>query len=169
MDTLFFCFRKKLDYLKFQESSVSQSNIVEIFEAIHEIKLHQLEDKKISEWKQTQKKLYNISLQRLNIAHIQEAGGIFIDQIKNVIMSFFAATSVIEGDMTLGMMMAMQYIMGQINAPILQFIQFVQSYQDAKIALERINEVHETPNEDGGFNKTDSYIPSKETKCTYKY
>lgn len=162
MDTLFLRYRKKLDYLKFQESSVSQSNIVEIFEAIHEIKLHQLEDKKISEWKQTQKKLYNISLQRLNIAHIQEAGGIFIDQIKNVIMSFFAATSVIEGDMTLGMMMAMQYIMGQINAPILQFIQFVQSYQDAKIALERINEVHETPNEDGGFNKTDSYIPSKE-------
>ena len=113
MDTLFLRYRKKLDYLKFQESSVSQSNIVEIFEAIHEIKLHQLEDKKISEWKQTQKKLYNISLQRLNIAHIQEAGGIFIDQIKNVIMSFFAATSVIEGDMTLGMMMAMQYIMGK--------------------------------------------------------
>lgn len=88
-------------------------------------------------------------------------------------MSFFAATSVIEGDMTLGMMMAMQYILGQLNAPILQFIQFVQSYQDAKIALERIDEVHETPNEDGGFNKTDSYIPSKEDikieNLSYKY
>ena len=144
----FLRYRKRLDYQRFQESSISQNNIVEMFEAINEIKLHQIENSKINEWKQTQKKLYDISLKRLNVAHIQEAGGIFIDQIKNVIMSFFAATSVIDGSMTLGMMMAMQYIMGQINTPILQFVQFLQLSQDAKIAMERINEVHEMSNED---------------------
>ena len=144
----FLRYRKKLDYQRFQESSISQNNIVEMFEAINEIKLHQIENSKINEWKQTQTKLYDISLKRLNVAHVQEAGGIFIDQIKNVIMSFFAATSVIDGSMTLGMMMAMQYIMGQINTPILQFVQFLQLSQDAKIAMERINEVHEMSNED---------------------
>lgn len=168
----FLRYRKKLDYLRFQESSVSQSNIVEMFEAIHEIKLHQIEDRKVTEWEQTQKKLYNISLQRLNIAHLQEAGGIFIDQIKNVTMSFFAATSVIEGNMTLGMMMAMQYIMGQINAPILQFIQFTQSCQDAKIAMERIDEVHETPNEDNNCNNTNSILSKDDIRIenlSFKY
>ena len=144
----FLRYRKRLDYQRFQESSISQNNIVEMFEAINEIKLHQIENSKINEWKQTQKKLYDISLKRLNVAHVQEAGGIFIDQIKNVIMSFFAATSVIDGSMTLGMMMAMQYIMGQINTPILQFVQFLQLSQDAKIAMERINEIHEMSNED---------------------
>lgn len=144
----FLRYRKKLDYQRFQESSISQNNIVEMFEAINEIKLHQIENSKIAEWKQTQKKLYDISLKRLNVAHVQEAGGIFIDQIKNVIMSFFAASSVIDGSMTLGMMMAMQYIMGQINTPILQFVQFLQLSQDAKISMERINEVHEMSNED---------------------
>lgn len=144
----FLRYRKRLDYQRFQESSKSQNNIVEMFEAINEIKLHQIENSKINEWKQTQKKLYDISLKRLNVAHVQEAGGIFIDQIKNVIMSFFAATSVIDGSMTLGMMMAMQYIMGQINTPIIQFVQFLQLSQDAKIAMERINEIHEMSNED---------------------
>lgn len=151
----FLRYRKRLDYQRFQESSISQNNIVEMFEAINEIKLHQIENSKINEWKQTQKKLYDISLKRLNVAHVQEAGGIFIDQIKNVIMSFFAATSVIDGSMTLGMMMAMQYIIGQINTPILQFVQFLQLSQDAKIAMERINEIHEMSNEDSCCKNND--------------
>lgn len=168
----FLRYRKKLDYQRFQESSISQNNIVEMFEAINEIKLHQIENSKINEWKQTQTKLYDISLKRLNVAHVQEAGGIFIDQIKNVIMSFFAATSVIDGSMTLGMMMAMQYIMGQINTPILQFVQFLQLSQDAKIAMERINEVHEMSNEDSCCKNIEHAILKADIRIndlTFKY
>lgn len=144
----FLRYRRKLDYLRFQESSISQNNIVEIVDALYEIKLNNIERIKINEWKRTQQKLYQISQKRLDVAHLQEAGGIFIDQLKNVSMSFFAAYSVIEGNMTLGMMIAIQYIMGQLNSPIIQFIQFIQSLQDSKIAMERIEEIYEERNED---------------------
>ncbi|RGM00365.1 peptidase domain-containing ABC transporter [Bacteroides sp. 3_1_33FAA] len=144
----FLKYRKKLDYLRFQEASISQNNIVEMMDAIYEIKLNNIEQEKITEWEQTQQKLYQISQKRLDIAHLQEAGGIFIDQLKNVSMSFFAAYSVVEGSMTLGMMMALQYIIGQLNSPIIQSIQFIQSIQDSKIAIERIGEIHNEENED---------------------
>lgn len=119
-----------------------------MMDAIYEIKLNNIEREKIIEWEQTQQKLYQISQKRLDIAHLQEAGGIFIDQLKNVSMSFFAAYSVIDGSMTLGMMMALQYIIGQLNSPIIQIIQFIQSIQDSKIAIERIGEIHKEENED---------------------
>lgn len=144
----FLKYRKKLDYLSFQESSINQNNIVEMMDAIYEIKLNNIEQEKIIEWEQTQQKLYQISQKRLDIAHLQEAGGILIEQLKNVSMSFFAAYSVVDGSMTLGMMMALQYIIGQLNSPIIQFVQFIQSIQDSKIAIERIDEIHNEKNED---------------------
>lgn len=144
----FLKYRRRLDYLRFQESSISQNNVVEIMDAVYEIKLNNLEQEKISEWRITQQKLYQISQKRLDVAHLQEAGGIFIDQLKNVSMSYFAAYSVVEGSMTLGMMMAIQYIMGQLTSPIMQLIQFIQSLQDSKIAMERIGEIYNESDED---------------------
>ena len=155
----FLKYRKKLDYLRFQEASISQNNIVEVMDAIYEIKLNNIEQKKIIEWEQNQQKLYQISQKRLDIAHLQEAGGIFIDQLKNVSMSFFAAYSVVEGSMTLGMMMALQYIIGQLNSPIIQLIQFIQSIQDSKIAMERIGEIHNEENEDEKSNDLMTNVP----------
>ncbi len=87
-----------------------------------------------------------MSIKSLTLGQTQEVGGMFIDQTKNVVISFLAANAVIEGDMTLGMMMAMQYIIGQLNAPISQFYRLrAAASQDAKISLERLNEIREKP------------------------
>jgi ATP-binding cassette subfamily B protein len=92
--------------------------------------------------------LFKVSVKSLSLGQAQEVGGTFIDQIKNILISFLAAKSVISGDMTLGMMMSLQYIMGQLNAPISQFISFVQATQDASISLERLGEIHDMKDEE---------------------
>ncbi len=146
---LFLKRRRKLDYMRFQESADNQSNIVQLIGGMQDIKLNNCEKQKRWEWERIQARLFRVSIKSLTLGQTQEVGGMFIDQTKNVVISFLAANAVIEGDMTLGMMMAMQYIIGQLNAPISQFIGFVQASQDAKISLERLNEIREKP--DDGF------------------
>ena len=145
---LFLRRRRKLDYMRFQESSSNQSNLVQLINGMQEIKLNNCEKQKRWEWERIQVKLYNVRIKGLTLSQTQEVGGTFIDQTKNVVISFLAASAVINGDMTLGMMTALQYIIGQLNAPISQFIQFVQASQDAKISLERLNEIHSREDED---------------------
>jgi ATP-binding cassette subfamily B protein len=115
---------------------------------MQEIKLNGCEKQKRWYWEKSQAKLYGISIKSLTINQIQEVGGTFIDQIKNVIISFIAANAVINGSMTLGMMMALQYIIGQLNAPIKQFISFAESMQDAKLSMERLSEIHQKDDEE---------------------
>lgn len=148
---LFLRQRKKLDYMRFQESANNQSNIIQLITGMQEIKLNNCEKKKAWEWQQIQSRLYDVSLKSLNLLQTQQAGGLFIDQTKNIIITFLAAQSVINGEMTLGMMLAVQYIVGQMNAPVSQFISFMQSTQDAKISLDRLNEIQEI--EDEGIDK----------------
>ncbi len=145
---LFLKRRRKLDYMRFQESADNQSNIVQLIGGMQDIKLNNCEKQKRWEWERIQARLFRVSIKSLTLGQTQEVGGMFIDQTKNVVISFLAANAVIEGDMTLGMMMAMQYIIGQLNAPISQFIGFVQASQDAKISLERLNEIREKPDEE---------------------
>lgn len=145
---LFLRRRRSLDYMRFQEASANQSNIVQLINGMRDIKLNNCEKLKRWEWERIQTKLFKISVKSLTLGQTQEIGGVFIDQTKNVIISFLAANAVIEGDMTLGMMVAMQYIIGQLNAPISQFISFVQDTQDAKISLERLNEIQEMVDEE---------------------
>lgn len=114
--------RRKLDYMRFQESANNQSNIVQLINGMQDIKLNNCEKQKRWEWERIQAKLFKVSIKSLTLGQTQEVGGTFIDQTKNVIISFLAASAVINGEMTLGMMMAMQYIIGQLNAPISQFI-----------------------------------------------
>lgn len=140
--------RRKLDYMRFQESSNNQSSIVQLINGMQDIKLNNCEKQKRWEWESIQANLYKINIKGLTLAQTQEVGGMFIDQTKNVIISFMAAASVIAGNMTLGMMVAMQYIIGQLNAPISQFISFVQSTQDAKISLDRMSEITERDDEE---------------------
>jgi ATP-binding cassette subfamily B protein len=140
--------RRKLDYMNFQESAANQSNIVQLINGMQDIKLNNCEKQKRWEWERIQARLFKISVKGLTLGQTQEVGSMFIDQTKNVIISFLAASAVIKGDMTLGMMVAMQYIIGQLNAPISQFIGFVQATQDAKISLERLNEIQERPDEE---------------------
>ena len=145
---LFLKRRRKLDYMRFHEASANQSNIVQLINGMQDIKLNNCEKQKRWEWESIQAKLFKVSIKSLTLEQSQEVGGTFIDQTKNIIISFLAASAVIKGDMTLGMMMAMQYIIGQLNAPILQLISFIQETQDASISLERLGEIHERKDEE---------------------
>ena len=145
---LFLKRRRKLDYMRFQEAANNQSNIVQLIGGMQDIKLNNCEKQKRWEWERIQAKLFKVSVKSLTLGQTQEVGGTFIDQTKNVVISFIAASAVIDGEMTLGMMMAMQYIIGQLNAPISQFIGFVQATQDAKISLERLNEINDKKDEE---------------------
>lgn len=145
---LFLKRRRKLDYMRFQESAANQGNIVQLINGMQDIKLNNCEKQKRWEWERIQAQLYKISIKGLSLSQTQQVGGLFIDQTKNVLISFISAKAVIDGDMTLGMMMAIQYIIGQLNGPVSQFIDFVQAAQDARISLERLNEIHAKEDEE---------------------
>ena len=145
---LFLKKRRTLDYKRFQQASANQSNIVQLITGMQEIKLNNCEKQKRWEWERIQAKLYKVNIKGLILNQNQMVGATFINQTKDIIISFMTARAVVTGDMTLGMMMAVQYIIGQLNAPIQMFIGFIQSAQDAKISLERLSEINEKEDEE---------------------
>lgn len=151
--------RRKLDYKRFQASANNQSNMVQLVSAMQEIKLNHCEKQKRWEWERIQAKLFKINISALALGQAQSIGGVFIDQTKNIIISFLAAQAVINGDMTLGMMTAVQYVIGQLNAPVSEFISFIQSTQDAKISLERLNEIYSRDEEEPSEKELIKDIP----------
>lgn len=140
--------RKEVDYQRFQEMSENQTTVIEIIQGMQEIKLQGSEQKRRWEWANIQAKLFRANIRSLAISQYQDAGGSFINQLKNIFITFIAANAVIEGQMTLGMMLAVQYIVGQLNGPLNQMIGFICSAQDAKISLERLNEIHSKEEEE---------------------
>ena len=146
---ILFCFwiiifkkkRKKIDYMRFQEVSANQSLVIHYIRGIQEIKLNNCEDQKIRKWSSVQNKIYEINIAGLKLSQMQDIGAIMIDQTKNIIISFIAAYYVINGNMTIGMMLAISYILGQLNSPLYQISSFIQSLQDAQISMERIGEI----------------------------
>ncbi len=140
--------RRELDYKRFQQASANQSNIVQLITGMQDIKLNNCEKQKRWEWERIQVKLYKVNIKGLLLNQNQLVGGTFINQTKDIIISFLTARAVVSGEMTLGMMMAVQYIIGQLNGPIQLFIGFVQSAQDAKIALERLGEINDKEDEE---------------------
>ena len=145
---LFLKKRRTLDYKRFQQASANQSNVVQLITGMQEIKLNNCEKQKRWEWERIQAKLYKVNIKGLILNQNQLAGATLINQTKDIVISFMTARAVVTGDMTLGMMMAVQYIIGQLNAPIQLFIGFVQSAQDAKISLERLSEINEKEDEE---------------------
>jgi ATP-binding cassette subfamily B protein len=148
--TIFLKKRRELDMKRFAQASAEQSTLYQLITGMQEIKLNNCEKQKRWEWENIQAKLFKVSIKGLALSQYQQSGAFFINETKNIIISFFAAYSVIKGDMTLGMMMAVQYIIGQLNGPINQVIGFIQSAQDAKISLERLGEIHNREDEEGG-------------------
>jgi len=140
--------RRELDYKRFQQSAANQSNIVQLVTGMQEIKLNGCEKQKRGEWERIQIKLFKVSLKSMMLNQNQQLGAVFINQAKDILISFLSAHAVIKGEMTLGMMMAVQYIIGQLNAPIQQFIGFTQAAQDARISLERLGEIHNRDDEE---------------------
>ncbi|MGV0922948.1 peptidase domain-containing ABC transporter [Empedobacter tilapiae] len=133
--------RKILDYYRFQQRSENQGSIHEILDGIIDIKLNQFENYKINKWNDIQIKLLETNTRILKIDQIQSSGFEFINQLKNITVTFLTATYVVKGNMTLGMLLSISYIIGQINSPINQLISFFRSLQDAKLSLERLNEI----------------------------
>jgi ATP-binding cassette, subfamily B, bacterial len=121
---------------------------------MNEIKLQGSERKRRQLWAGVQAKLFYTSLKSLNLGQWQDTGAFFFNQSKDFIILFIAAQAVIEGRMSLGMMMATQYIVGQLNAPLQQFIAFIRSAQDAKISLARLGEIHQQPDENANIAST---------------
>ena len=157
---LFLKKRKEIDYKRFEQSATQQSNLFQLITGMQEIKLNNCERQRRWEWERIQVKLFRISIKGLSLSQYQQSGAFFINETKNIIISFFAASSVINGNMTLGMMMAVQYIVGQLNAPISQCISFIQSAQDAKISLERLGEIHNRKDEEDADKHKINILPN---------
>jgi ATP-binding cassette subfamily B protein len=153
--------RRELDFRRFTKLSENQSKLIQMITGIQEIKLNNAEKQKRWEWENIQSGLFRISIKSLSLRQYQEAGGIFINESKNILITILAATAVINGDMTLGMMLAVSYIIGQLNGPVEQMINFMNLTQDAKISLERLGEIHEVKNEETGEKSNLILMPEK--------
>ena len=141
--------RKVIDYELFEQQSTNNNRTYEFITSMQEIKLQDCERRKCKEWETVQHDLFRVQQKSLKLQQTQEAGSICINEIKNMVITVVAAASVIHGDITLGMMLAIQYIIGQLNSPVEQLMQFFYSLQDVKISLERINEIHLMKDENG--------------------
>lgn len=146
--TIFLKKRKALDYNRFNNMSDTQNNLIELIHGMQEIKLNNCETIKRWEWERLQARMFKLSVKTLALGQSQKIGLSFFNQFKNILITYVSVTQVISGDLTLGMMMSISYIVGQLNSPIDQMLTFIQSAQDAKISLERLNEVHNIENEE---------------------
>lgn len=139
--------RRILDYKLFDRYGVNQDVIYQLLMGLPEIKLQGCEQRKRWEWEDVQADLFKVNLESLNLQQNQEAGSIFINELKNVLITILAAANVVNGNLSLGMMLSIQYIIGQLNSPINQIVGFIYRWQDVSISLERINEIHEVEEE----------------------
>lgn len=158
---IFMKYRRELDIRRFAQAAGEQSNLVQLVTAMQEIKLNNCETQKRWQWERIQVKLFKISVKGLALGQVQQVGSVFFNQTTNIVISFIAAKAVVEGEMTLGMMMSLTYIIGQLSAPVASFIGFAQQFQDAKISLERLNEVHGKPDEEQDIASKLSVLPEK--------
>ncbi|MFL1896539.1 peptidase domain-containing ABC transporter [Aquimarina sp. 2-A2] len=156
---LFFKKRKKLDYKRFAQISEEQSKVIELVNGMQEIKLHNAEKRKRWNWEFVQAKLFKISVENLALEQYQSVGSAFINELKNILITVFSAKLVIDGEITLGMMLAITSIVGQLNAPITQFINFLRELQDAQISLERLGEIHNKEDEEVSKDQKIKDIP----------
>ena len=152
-------YRRELDIRRFSQASSEQSSLIQLVTAMQEIKLSNCEKQKRWQWERIQVKLFKISVKGLALGQVQQIGSVFFNQTTNIIISFIAAKSVVEGQMTLGMMMSLTYIIGQLNSPISAFIGFARQLQDAKISLERLNEIHERKDEEQDITSKQQILP----------
>ena len=161
----FMRFRRELDIKRFNQSAGEQSKIIQLIQGMQEIKLNNCERQKRWEWEHIQVKLFRINVRGLSLGQIQQAGSSFFTQTTGIIVSFIAAKAVVDGQMTLGMMMSLTYIIGQVAAPISEFLGFAQSFQDAKISLERLNEIHNQVDEEQNIETKLSRLPVNRDIC----
>ena len=151
--------RRALDYKSFDISAKNQSSIVQLVNGMQEIKLNNCEQQKRWEWEHLQARLFKFKVKGLALSQYQQGGSTFINESTNLAITFLSAKAVIDGNLTLGGMIAVQYIIGQLNSPIQQFLSFIQGYQDAKISLERLNEIHQMEDEEPADREWNHTLP----------
>lgn len=156
----FMRYRRELDIRRFNQSAGEQSNLFQMITGMQEIKLNNCETQKRWQWERIQVKLFKISVKGLALGQYQQMGSVFFSQTTNILISFLAAREVVEGNMTLGMMMSLTYIIGQLSSPIEQFIGFATALQDAKISLERLSEIHEKEDEEQTITQKVNTLPA---------
>lgn len=144
---LFLKRREKLDYKRFSAVSQEQSKVIELINGMQEIKLHNAEKQKRWSWEFVQASLFKVSMTGLVLEQTQNIGANFINELKNIVIIFLSAKLVIDGQITLGMMLAISSIVGSLNGPVVQLIEFIREAQDAKISLSRLSEIHEKEDE----------------------
>jgi ATP-binding cassette subfamily B protein len=140
--------RKELDHKNFAQESEEQSKVIELINGMQEIKLHNAERQKRWGWEFVQIKIFKLRMKALALEQFQTVGSSFINQLKDILISFTSASLVIKGDITLGMMLSIQYIIGQLNSPLVQLVSFIRQAQDAKISIERLSEIHDKEDEE---------------------
>ncbi|MCD6333299.1 MAG: peptidase domain-containing ABC transporter [Bacteroidales bacterium] len=157
--SLFMRKRRELDHRRFARLTENQNTIIQLVSGIEEIKLNNCERQKRWGWETIQARLFRIRVKGLALLQYQQVGSVLVNESKNILISFMAALAVINGDMQLGVMFAIQFIIGQMNGPIDQMIGFLHASQDAKISLERLSEVHESEGEDTIDDRRTGHFP----------
>ena len=155
----FMRYRRELDIRRFAQAAGEQSNLFQLITGMQEIKLNNCETEKRWQWERIQVKLFKISIKGLALGQYQQIGSAFFSQTTNIFISFLAARAVVTGEMTLGMMMSLTYIIGQLSSPIEQFIGFARAFQDAKISLERLGEIHQREDEEQTMSLKTNTLP----------
>ncbi len=158
--SFFMRYRRELDIKRFNQSALEQSKMIQMVQGMQDIKLNNSERQKRWEWERIQVRLFHIGLKGLRIGQLQQSGSVFFTQTTHILIYYIAAQSVVDGSMSLGMMMSLTYIIGQVSAPIGEFISFAQSFQDAKISLERLNEIHAQDDEETDIDKKQAQLPT---------
>jgi ATP-binding cassette subfamily B protein len=170
---LFLNRRRALNYKSFEVSSKNQSSIVQLISGMQEIKLNNCEQQKRWEWEHIQARLFKFNVKTLALSQYQQGGATFINEGKNILITFLSAEAVINGNLTLGAMVAIQYIVGQLSSPIEQLLGFIQGFQDAKISLERLNEIHQMDDEEPVEKEWNHSLPENKSlsinKLTFRY
>jgi len=153
--------RRELDFKQFVQLADNQSKLIQLINGMQEIKLNNYERQKRWEWERIQARLFKVNIKSLSLQQYQQAGSVFINETKNIVITILAATAVVNGSMTLGMMLAIQYIIGQMNSPLDQMVEFMQVSQDAKISLERLSEIHTQKDEEQDQEGKLTTLPSE--------
>ena len=155
---LFLKYRRTLDYKRFAVASKENSITMQLILGMQEIKLNNAEHLKRWEWEGIQASLFKLNFRSLSLSQYQQAGAFFINEGKNIFITYLVAVSVLNGQLTLGAMLAIQYIIGQLNSPVEQLIGFTQQAQDARISLERLNEIHELEDEEPSGTSFNNHV-----------
>ncbi|HEU4452706.1 MAG TPA: peptidase domain-containing ABC transporter [Longimicrobium sp.] len=156
---LFLRWRKELDYQRFAHAARGHNALVEIATGMHEIKVANAEQQRRWKWERIQGRMFRVQLKGLSLDQAQDGGALLINELKNLAVTFLGAKLVIDGQLTLGMLLAVQYILGQLNGPLAQLTQFVHAAQDARISLDRLSEIHDRPDEEEREGKVQTLPP----------